>query len=256
MTTLLGELPEWLAMPLYSNYVAAFMLGLLASGHCVGMCGGLTAALGFGQQESRRAKLLMITVQLGRIICYTMLGALIGKLSEFTSTWFTSVAIFLRFLAGLLLIAMGLYLTQWWLGISKLEAVGAIIWRKLAPLQQTLLPINKFPSALAVGLMWGFIPCGLIYSTLAWAAFVNDGHDTALLMFFFGMGTLPALLTVILVSYQAKNFLQRKSTRQIAGLFFIVFGIWTSLMTVYHGEHQHAAHQHSNDHYMDSQHNH
>lgn len=141
------HMPNWFNLPIQTNYFAALMLGLLASGHCVGMCGGLTAALGFGQQDNRRAKLFMLTVQLGRIVCYTLLGALIGRISQITSgvaaESFTFLASLLRFLAGLLLIAMGLYLTQWWLGISKLEAVGATLWRRIAPLQRKLLPIKK-----------------------------------------------------------------------------------------------------------------
>ncbi len=246
---------DWFALQAQANYFTALMLGVLASGHCVGMCGGLTAALGFGQQESRRAKLLMVTVQLGRVVCYTLLGALVGHISQIASgvtiESFTLIALLLRFLAGLLLIAMGLYLTQWWLGITKLEAVGATLWRKISPLQRRLLPIKSFSSALAVGLLWGFIPCGLIYSTLAWAAFVNGGEDTALLMFFFGLGTLPSLLTLIFVSYQTKTFLQakffkqRKLLRQIAGIVFIGLGIWTAAMVFYHSGHQHN-HSHKN----------
>lgn len=213
---------------------SALILGLLGGGHCLGMCGGLMGALTLAippEQRSRRLRLLL-AYNLGRILSYACAGLLLGLAGWAVAS--SPAALALRVVAALLLIAMGLYLAGWWSGLTRIEALGRGLWRHIQPLATRLLPVSSLPRALLLGALWGWLPCGLVYSTLLWAASQGNAGYSAALMLAFGLGTWPVLLATGLAAEQMNALLRRRSLRVAGGVLVILFGIWTLP-----GPHQH-----------------
>jgi sulfite exporter TauE/SafE len=207
--------------------LSAAVLGLLGGGHCLGMCGGLMGALTMAipvEQHSRRLQLLL-AYNLGRILSYGCAGLLLGLGGWALAN--SPAAMALRIVAGLLLICMGLYLGGWWSGLTRIEALGRGLWRHIQPLAKRLLPVTSLPRALLLGALWGWLPCGLVYSTLLWAASQGSAIDSGLLMLAFGLGTLPVLIASGLAAQRLNQLLRQRSVRMAGGLLVIVFGLWT-----------------------------
>ena len=219
---------------LVAPLLSALILGLLGGGHCLGMCGGLMGALTLAippEQRARRLRLLL-AYNLGRILRYAAAGLLIGLAGWAVAS--SPAAMLLRVLAGLLLIAMGLYLAGWWSGLTRIEAVGRHLWRHLQPVASRLMPVSSLPRALLLGAVWGWLPCGLVYSTLLWASSQGSPGESALLMLAFGLGTWPVLLATGMAAERLTALLRRRGVRIAGGLLVILFGIWTLP-----GPHQH-----------------
>ncbi|WP_373388372.1 sulfite exporter TauE/SafE family protein [Pseudomonas alcaligenes] len=214
--------------------VSALILGLLGGGHCLGMCGGLMGALTLAippEQRARRLRLLL-AYNLGRILSYAAAGLLLGLAGWAVAS--SPAAMLLRVLAGLLLIAMGLYLAGWWSGLTRIESLGRHLWRHLQPIASRLMPVSSLPRALLLGAIWGWLPCGLVYSTLLWASSQGSPADSALLMLAFGLGTWPVLLATGMAAERLTTLLRRRGVRIAGGLLVILFGLWTLP-----GPHQH-----------------
>jgi sulfite exporter TauE/SafE len=198
---------------LLPQLLSALILGLLGGGHCLGMCGGLMGALTMAipaEQRSRRLRLL-VAYNLGRVFSYACAGLLIGLAGWAVAN--SPGAMLLRVIAALLLICMGLYLAGWW---------------------SRLLPVSSMPRALLLGTLWGWLPCGLVYSTLLWAASQGNALHSALLMLAFGIGTWPVLLATGLAAERTTALLRKRGIRVAGGLLVILFGLWTLP-----GPHQH-----------------
>lgn len=221
---------------------AALLIGLAGAGHCLGMCGGIAAALNLGRQRTFSTTLAYHS---GRIISYTLLGALAGFIAAGTPgtpAW----TLGLRYLAGLLLIGMGLYIADWWRGMALLERAGAFLWRPVQRLSSTLLPLRHWSGGLTLGLCWGLLPCGLIYSSLAWAATAQNWAHSALLMLLFGLGTLPAMLATSLGAHRIQALLRARHLKRVIGLLLVVSGVWTIYAATIHTGH--GSHGHDNRH--------
>ncbi len=214
--------------------LGALGLGLAGAGHCLGMCGGIAAALNLGGE---RRLSLTLSYHAGRIASYTLLGALLGLLTG--SVDIAAWTIALRYLAGVLLVAMGLYIADWWRGILVLERAGARLWQPVQRLSSRLLPLHHPLQAAALGLCWGMMPCGLIYSSLAWAATAQSAAQSALLMFCFGLGTLPAMLATSFGAAHAQAFLRRRGLKLLIALLLIAAGLWTLYLVSAHAGHLH-----------------
>nr|WP_269136267.1 sulfite exporter TauE/SafE family protein [Pseudomonas shirazica] len=213
---------------------SALILGLLGGGHCLGMCGGLMGALTLAippEQRGRRLRLLL-AYNLGRILSYACAGLLLGLAGWAVAS--SPAALALRVVAALLLIAMGLYLAGWWSGLTRIEALGRGLWRHIQPVASRLLPVSSVPRALLLGALWGWLPCGLVYSTLLWAASQGNAGYSAALMLAFGVGTWPVLLATGLAAERVNILLKRRSVRVAGGVLVMLFGIWTMP-----GPHQH-----------------
>ena len=207
--------------------ISALILGLLGGGHCLGMCGGLTGALTLAippEQRGRRLQLLL-AYNLGRILSYATAGLLFGLAGWAVAS--SPAAMLLRIVAGLLLISMGLYLGGWWSGLTRIEAIGRGLWRHIQPVASRLLPVSSLPRALLLGALWGWLPCGLVYSTLLWAASQGDALDSGLLMLAFGLGTWPVLLATGMAAERLTALLRRRGVRMTGGLLVVLFGLWT-----------------------------
>jgi sulfite exporter TauE/SafE len=198
------------------------------------MCGGLMGALTLAippEQRGKRLRLLL-AYNLGRIFSYACAGLLLGLAGWAVAS--SPAALALRVVAALLLIAMGLYLAGWWSGLTRIEALGRGLWRHIQPMASRLLPVSSLPRALLLGALWGWLPCGLVYSTLLWAASQGNAGYSAVLMLAFGLGTWPVLLATGLAAERVNALLRRRSVRVAGGVLVMLFGIWTLP-----GPHQH-----------------
>ncbi len=222
-------MPDLLAL-----VVSAFVLGLLGGGHCIGMCGGLMGALSLAipAGQTGRKAVYLVLYNLGRILSYALAGFVFGLAGWAVDQ--SSGADILRLIAGLLLISMGLYLAGWWSGLLRLEQAGQLLWRYIQPVTKSFIPIRNTRHALLLGLLWGWLPCGLVYSTLIWSASQGDAGLSALLMLVFGLGTWPTLLASGFAAERLTAFLRSRKVRSGAGLLIIIYGIWTLP-----GPHQH-----------------
>ncbi|WP_241505804.1 sulfite exporter TauE/SafE family protein [Parahaliea mediterranea] len=235
-------LPAFAAL---GGLLAAFTVGLAGAGHCLGMCGGISAALGLGGA----AKPAITTAYHGgRLLSYTVLGAGAGLLAGAPD--FAAWTLALRYIAALLLIAMGLYIGNWWRGLQWLERAGARLWQPLQRLAAPLLPLRSPRQALALGLCWGMMPCGLIYSALALAATRQSAAEGAATMLSFGAGTLPAMLLVSLGATRLQALLRSRGMQRAIALLLIAGGAWSLAITAAHSGHlltaasEEAAHHH------------
>ncbi|MGE6647668.1 sulfite exporter TauE/SafE family protein [Shewanella colwelliana] len=213
----------------------AFLVGLMGAGHCIGMCGGLVGAFSQQLPQTRQQNILLSQLQfilsynLGRILSYTLAGALVGGSASLLGTLF-SIDIYLislRIIAGAMMIATGLYIAQIWSGVVQIERLGKLLWRMLSPLAKRLLPIKNLRQAFIAGILWGWLPCGLVYSTLTWAVAANSAQQGAMIMAAFGLGTLPALVSVGVAAELFARFVQQRAVRLISGLILVSFGIQT-----------------------------
>ena len=214
--------------------ISALILGLLGGGHCLGMCGGLMGALTMAipaEQRNRRLQLLL-AYNIGRISSYALAGLLVGLAGWAIGN--SPAALLLRALAGILLVCMGLYLAGWWSGLTRIEALGRHLWRHLQPLTRRLMPVTSVPQALFLGAIWGWLPCGLVYSSLLWAASQGSAINSALLMLVFGLGTVPVLLATGMAAERLTALLRQRGVRIAGGVMVMLFGLWTLP-----GPHQH-----------------
>lgn len=207
--------------------LSALILGLLGGGHCLGMCGGLMSALTLAIPAERRAQRfqLLLTYNLGRIFSYAAAGLLLGLAGWALNN--SPAAMLLRIIAALLLIAMGLYLAGWWSGLTRIEALGRGLWRYIQPLTRRFMPVTNWPRALILGGLWGWLPCGLVYSTLLWASSQGNALDSAALMLAFGLGTLPVLLATGMAAERLSALLRERGVRMAGGVLVTLFGLWT-----------------------------
>lgn len=212
-------------------FFSAFVVGFLGSGHCVGMCGGIASLLGTAVPNRSGRWQLLLAYNIGRLSTYTFLGVLVGWLISLNPHFLHQGHGFsvMRLLAGLLLIALGLYLAGIWYGLVWLEKAGGILWRKIQPVAQKLIPVKSMPQAAMLGILWGWLPCGLVYSALAVSATQANWLLSGLSMLAFGVGTLPSMFTTGYFAAQTKAWVQKKSFRLVMGLLVILMGIWVLL---------------------------
>jgi hypothetical protein len=133
----------------------------------------------------------------------------------------------LLMVAGLFMVALGLYLGGWWMGLTRVERAGVGVWRRLEPLGRRFVPVRGPLHALALGLVWGWLPCGLVYTALIWALSSGGPQQGALLLLSFGLGTLPNLLAMGLIAGRIAVFTRHAVVRRVAGVMVIAFGIYT-----------------------------
>lgn len=216
----------------YSDYSAAFIVGLMGGVHCLGMCGGIVSALTFSLPSQQRQHLsqslpIMLSYNLGRLSSYVIAGIIASSLGvaalQFAELDYLRTA--LSVLAALFMVALGLYLAGWWGGIAKIEQIGKPIWKRLEPLGRRFIPINSPLKALPLGFIWGWLPCGLVYSVLLWTVSAGSIAKGALIMLLFGLGTLPNLLLMGAFAAQLQRFLRRPAIKLAAGLIVVAMGI-------------------------------
>ncbi|WP_226646094.1 sulfite exporter TauE/SafE family protein [Microbulbifer variabilis] len=212
---------------------AALAIGFLGSSHCIGMCGGISGALGMAVPGRQTAWVQLGSYQLGRIASYTLMGGLAGALGAAVIPVLTP----LRFAAGIMLIVMALYVAGIWRGLVWLEKGGRYLWRYVQPLSAKLLPVRSAGQAVALGSLWGWLPCGLVYSALTFALAQGSAERSALAMLAFGLGTLPAMLATGAAAVQVRNIVQKPGVRLGFAAAIMLFGFWTLWGALGHGGH-------------------
>ncbi|USH04006.1 sulfite exporter TauE/SafE family protein [Grimontia kaedaensis] len=216
-------------MPL-TDLFAAFMVGLLGAGHCLGMCGGVAAAVSMGTPQNRRKFPFLLFYNGGRLFSYGLIGAMAGGLVSgvLSVTQLTQDLLWLRLVAAVMMILLALYIGRFWNGLAYVERVGQQLWKRISPLSSKLLPLKSPLAALPFGMLWGWLPCGLVYSALSWAAVAGNAFHGSLIMVAFGLGTLPAMLLVGTAAEATKSLLNNMTFRKLSSLILLMYGIITA----------------------------
>ncbi|GLQ30082.1 sulfite exporter TauE/SafE family protein [Litoribrevibacter albus] len=239
------------------SFTAALLIGLLGGAHCIGMCGGITATFGLNSQGNISQRFSKnLAFNLGRITSYTGAGFLIGLASSLLANLSPTVGMILRLIAGVFIVLMGLYIADWSRAITKIEKPGQWIWKRIQPLTKPFLPADTVYKSLSLGLLWGWLPCGLVYSTLVLASANASPTSSALVMFAFGLGTLPTMLATGLLASQLSNIIRNKNIRNLAAIMMILMGLWIIWGNGQHllGHGNHANHTTHTDHTNHSEH--
>lgn len=203
--------------------LSAWLTGFLGSIHCIGMCGGIVGLLTISL-PSRWPYLL--AYNLGRLTSYTLAGILAGGIGAQFIQWLPldNPRTFTILISGLFMIALGLYLGTWSQTlIMVLERLGWFVWKKIEPIGRRFLPVQTPRQALGLGAVWGWLPCGLVYSSLLTFAFSSASPlQGGLLMLTFGLGTLPMLL---IMGVTTQYLVQHLIVRKIVGAIIILGGL-------------------------------
>ncbi len=234
------------------SVTSMFLIGLLGSGHCVGMCGGIVAALGFAADSDQSRWPIILTYNLGRITSYGLMGALVGLLGYYGDQ-FLSLGPWLRGFAGILLVLMGLYIAGWWRILAQLEKAGQHVWKRIQPLSKGLFKVRSIGKGFLFGMLWGWLPCGLVYSALAYAGASATPVAGGLAMIAFGVGTMPAMFAGGVFSTQLRTLLQGRLLRAVMALILIAFGGWTIWSALAHSHGSHSSHGGHNSHMSTSE---
>jgi uncharacterized protein len=226
--------------------ITALAVGFLGSTHCIGMCGGIVGALNAGLPPFHaRSKLLRLTYNLlynaGRILSYAVAGGIAGYVGAQSSAMALDVIVPVgEIIAGVFLVALGLYIGGWGHALVWLERGGQYVWRYIQPLGQPFLPVRSPPHAFGLGLVWGWLPCGLVYSALTLALLSSSAVEGATVMLVFGLGTLPAMLAAGQAAEYLKALMQRTTLRRGAGMAVMLFGVYTATSALTGGGHHHG----------------
>jgi sulfite exporter TauE/SafE len=230
------------------TYTSAFLLGLFSTIHCVGMCGGIIGALSLSLPadiRNNKARMLMFitTYNTGRILSYSFAGLVAGAIGTgvLASAGFDQGHAVLRAIGVAMMVAIGLYLAGWLPQLAIVEKIGVPVWKKLEPIGRKLLPVASLPKALAYGLIWGWLPCGLVYFVLLWALTAGNAVEGAFTMLAFGLGTMPTLLATGFMTSWLTRFARSSRARQVVGLLIIAMAVGSLFLPM--GDHL-AGHQH------------
>lgn len=212
-------------------YFTAFLIGIAGSTHCIGMCSSIIIILSINVKDINKKIYFITCYNVGRIFSYSIIG-LIGGI--FGTTVFNLsnnfiLASIIKLFSGTIITLLGLYL----LGLSNkflfIEKSLSKIFYNLTPLYKKIIPIKTYWKALLIGLLWGYIPCGLVYSVFIWALSSGNIIKSCLLMTFFGLGTLPSIISIGYSQFFIKKINNYKIIKNIINILIISFGIFTIL---------------------------
>lgn len=207
------------------SLLSAFLIGVAGSVHCVGMCGGIVGAFSFILPKEQSPVPYMLAYNFGRVLSYTIAGMITGTLGAIFSHQVSGGLRILNLLSAIFLLLLALYIGGWWKVLTKLEVLGSILWKRVSPLSKKLLPFQSPVQAIPYGIIWGWLPCGLVYSTLTWSLASGSALQGALVMLSFGIGTLPALLTLGATSNQLRPLLAKPQIRTIIATLLFIFAV-------------------------------
>ncbi|WP_027695296.1 sulfite exporter TauE/SafE family protein [Vibrio litoralis] len=211
-----------------TDWVAAFLIGLLGAGHCMGMCGGIASLMNLGKVSTKRQWLNPLFYNIGRLSSYALIGAIIGGSISTISSYsgINSPLNWLRLLSAVFMLLLALYIGQWWNGLIWIEKLGQSLWKHIAPFGQKLLPIKRPIYAIPFGFIWGWLPCGLVYSMLTWAAAAGNSINGALIMLAFGLGTLPLMLAVGVSATQFNQLVKSLLFRRLGAFILLAYALF------------------------------
>lgn len=229
-----------------ASYLAAFAMGLLSSLHCIGMCGSIIGTLTYSlkpelRNDKQRLFAMVLNYNLGRVLSYTCAGVLVGVLEAFLSQPFAQGQAhrFLQILSALVMAGAGLYLGGWFPRFAYIEKIGARFWKLIEPLGRRLIPVETRAQAFLFGMVWGWLPCGLIYTALALAITTGNIMHSAMTMLAFGLGTLPAVMGIGIMTSLLARLSKIQQFKHLVAALFILFALvaafpWLNPMRVEH----------------------
>ena len=229
---------------------SAFLVGLLGGVHCAAMCGGIVGAISFQSPAiavrrtpaATARPMYHLAYSTGRIGSYTIAGTIAGWIGSGGLLFddLLPVRTILYVLASVMLLAQGLYLAGVWQGLAHLERAGGRLWIHIKPWSRRLLPVDSASKAAALGALWGWLPCAMVYSVLTVALASGHPISGALTMLAFGLGTLPNLLGMGLAAARMRPLMKDVRVRRIAGALIIGFGA-IGLVRAVQPAHDHGA---------------
>jgi sulfite exporter TauE/SafE len=237
-----------LANAFSTSYLVALLMGLFSSLHCLGMCGSIIGSLTLSlRQEIREQKSTLmpfvLSYNLGRISSYASGGLFAGMLHHVLTLPFGEGHghRLLQILSAVVMAAAGLHIAGWFQRFAYIEKVGAHFWRHIEPYGRRVIPVETLGQAYIFGLVWGWLPCGLVYTALALAATSDSVFRSTLTMLAFGIGTLPAVFGVGIMTSLLVRLSRMNKFRQVTGLILIALALlaafpWLNPM-VKHGIH-------------------
>jgi len=217
--------------------VAAFMTGLMGSGHCFAMCGGIAGTIGAMtvSKGGRKALPAIIPFHLGRLFSYAALGAVAGGIVG-VAGWIgqaNSVGRWLRLATAVMVALVGLRFLAGWRGLDFIEQSGRLIWKRIAPSMMKISGRQEPAWRFVLGLGWGLLPCGLVYTMLLTAGSTGNVLGGFATMLAFGTGTLPAMLGLTLAAPGLSVLLADRTFRGFVGFGLIVLALWMVFTLVY-----------------------
>lgn len=229
-----------------ASYLAAFVIGLFSSLHCIGMCGSIIGTLTYSlSPDIRNNKRILFSIvlsyNLGRIASYALAGAVVGTLHAFLSLPFSQGAAYriLQVLSAAVMAGAGLYIGGWFPRFAYIEKLGSRFWKLIEPFGRKMIPVKTRTQALLFGMVWGWLPCGLIYTALALAATTGDIMHSSMTMLSFGLGTLPAVVGVGIMTSMLAKLSRIQHFKQAVGILLIIFALlaafpWLNPMRIEH----------------------
>lgn len=209
-------------------WIAALLLALAGGGHCAGMCGGIAGALSLSPGGRARPVLFTLAYHVGRTFSYLLAGALAGALGQaglaLRGTLAVQQALFA--FASIALLGAGLYVAGYAPFVRHVESAGSVIWRRVEPWSRPLIPATTPARAAVLGMVWGWLPCGMVYGALLLALGSGSVAAGALTMGAFALGTLPSLVAVSVLARKAGSRTARPWVRRTAGLVIAALGIF------------------------------
>lgn len=211
---------------------AALLAGLVGSAHCLGMCAGISGLFAVNAEAaSMRASVpTAVVYNAGRVITYAVLGIIVAAFGSVIVKASPDLAVGIRMLSGIIIILVGLKVAFDLRILNVIERMGGTLWARIAPVAKKLVPVTSLPKALGLGLVWGWLPCGLVYSVLMIAATSASPTGGAATMVAFGIGTMPAMVLSGLGAARLSSFMQRRGTRIGLGLLVVAMGLATIAM--------------------------
>jgi sulfite exporter TauE/SafE len=208
--------------------LAGFLAGLFGSTHCLGMCGGIVGVL-HAQIPSDRWP-LALGFHAGRIVSYLLIALVATAIGMLPAALLPDQApVIMRLLLGSLLIMMAVYIAAPGRFRDRMGELAAPLTRRVMPLLQRFLPVRSLDNALGLGLLWGLLPCGLLYSVVAAAVLLADPLATTAMVLAFGLGTVPLLLGVGLASLKARSAINRSGLRGLAAGLLGLTGVLVAI---------------------------
>lgn len=235
------------------DLLIAFNLGLISTVHCLAMCGPVITAYSLGLPGKTASTSYILIFNTGRISSYFLAGIICGFVGASLAASIQEYhgQMILQLLAALILISIGLHVAGWLPQFRKIEVIGLYLWKYLQPLTRQLLPVNTIPRAFAAGLIWGWLPCGLVYSVLLWNLARADAVTSGLNMLAFGFGTMPGMVAAGIAASRIDQLLNRPGLRRVLGLLVVLVGLFSAWVSFQHNHpDQHGPHSQLHDHQM------
>lgn len=229
-----------------ASYFAAFAMGLFSSLHCIGMCGSIIGTLTLSLKpeiRNKKANLFpyILNYNAGRIISYTLAGLLVGIAEAFLTLPFGSGHghRVLQLFSAMIMTGAGLYIAGWFPRFAYIEKAGSSLWKLLEPFGRKLIPVGTRLHAFLFGMVWGWLPCGLVYAALALAATTGDIFRSAMTMLAFGLGTLPSVMGVGIMTDILTKLSKMQRFKQLIGILLIIVALaavfpWLNPMRLQH----------------------